>query len=80
MAVSTKRKDLEDICYEFYGSLHKGQQSSKEAMAEVLDGLPISFIDAMNDELVKPFTTLNFESKQGNGRWLEQGTRKHFGI
>lgn len=48
--LSTKRKDLVDICSEFYGSLSKGQQSLEKTMAKVLDVLPISFTDAMNEK------------------------------
>lgn len=58
--VSTKKNVLEDICFEYYGSLYKGQQTSAEAMSEVLDGLPVSFTDAMNEKLAKPFTILEF--------------------
>ena len=65
MVVSTKRKGLENVCFDFYGLFYKGQQSPKEAMAKVLNGLLLSFTNAMNEELVEPFTIIDFSfSKQ----------------
>lgn len=34
---------LEDICFDFYSILYKGQQISEDAMADVLDDLLVFF-------------------------------------
>lgn len=76
--VSTKSKDLKDFSCDFLNSLYKGQQPSKEAMAKLLDNLSISFTNAMNEELIKPFNTLEFfKAIEGMANGKAQG---HDGI
>lgn len=38
-------------------------------MAEVLDGLPVSYTDAMYKELAKPFTVLEFFKVSQDALW-----------
>lgn len=58
--MATKRSKLESVCFEFYSEFHKGQQVSLEVIYKIIEGLPISFTKAMNDELTKPFTATQF--------------------
>lgn len=54
-----QQSEVEEICFDYYNLLYTEQPISEEAMTEVLDGLPESFIENTN-ELTKPFSTLEF--------------------
>lgn len=49
---------MENIYFDFCGSLYQGNHCSKTSLAEVLEGMSVSFTDAMHEELVKPFIIL----------------------
>jgi hypothetical protein len=49
--ISTTRKDMEQICVDFYQALYKHKEISEEALEEVLRDLPITFIPSMNEVL-----------------------------
>lgn len=55
-----ERIDLEEICLEFYKDLYKGQPTLEEALMEVFEGLPVAFTEDMNEELTKPFSSMEF--------------------
>ena len=52
----TKRKDLEEICLDFYKKIYKHKEILEGAMNEVLDGLPATFTCDMNETLSKDIT------------------------
>lgn len=61
-----QKLELEDICFDLYIKLYKGQQISKEAILKVFDDLPTSFTEDINEEVIKRFTTLElFKSIKG---------------
>ena len=52
----TRKEDLHEICLDFYQNLYRHKENSREAMREVLDGLPTSFTYDMNAQLSRPIT------------------------
>jgi hypothetical protein len=50
------RKDMEQICFDFYQALYKQKDISNEASEEVLRELPITFTPSMNELLSKEIT------------------------
>lgn len=58
--VVNKRVELEGISFDFYKALYKRNHISEDALREVLEDLPTSFTKDMNEELVKPFSVMEF--------------------
>ena len=54
--ILTTRKDMEQICVDFYQGLYKHKEISEVALEEVLRDLPITFIHSMNEALSKEIT------------------------
>jgi hypothetical protein len=52
----TKREDLERITKDFYEELYAHKDVSEEALARVMEGVPATFINSMNDALDKEIT------------------------
>lgn len=71
--VVNERLELEDICFDFYSALYKGQHILEGAILEVFDGLLASFTEDMNMELFKQFFALEFFKaieRMANGKAL----------
>jgi exonuclease III len=54
--IFTKRKDLEQICLDFYQNLYRHKDICRVALREVLEDLPATFTDDMNASLSKEIT------------------------
>lgn len=52
----TRREDLEMIYYDFYRDLYKHKDISEVALNEVIEGLPTTFTNDMNESLAKDIT------------------------
>ena len=52
----TKREDLAKICLDFYSNLYKLKGVSEPAIQEILEDLPVTFTDAMNETLEQEIT------------------------
>lgn len=58
--MANKHTEVEEICFDFYSLLYKGQPILEETLAEVLDEFQGSFNEDTNEELTKPFSALEF--------------------
>jgi hypothetical protein len=54
--IFTTRRDMEQICVNFYQTLYKHKEISEEALEEVLRDLPITFIPSINEVFAKEIT------------------------
>ena len=54
--IFTTRKNLNNICHYFYEDLYKYRAISEEALVEVFEGLPTTFMDDMNVSITKRIT------------------------
>jgi hypothetical protein len=54
--IFTTRKNMEQICVDFYKALYKHKKISEEALDEVFRDLPITFTPSMNEVFFKEIT------------------------
>ena len=54
--IFTTRKDIKQICVDFFQALYKHKEISEEALEEVLRDLPTTFTHSMNEALSKEIT------------------------
>ena len=52
----TRKEDLQVICLDFYQNLYRHKDISREAMREILEGMPTTFTCDMNTQLSRPLT------------------------